>query len=87
VYSADHDGGHAVADKEIDDAAGPRQGSGGDLADDSDLQQDGQADRASVRAKGKVDELTGTAHEGLEAVKDRLEGLVEEARKGARSDH
>lgn len=76
-----------MADQKIDDLHGRAKEAAGDLADDSDLKQDGQADRASAGAKGKVDELVGTAHEGLDLVKDRLEGLVEEARKGAQSDH
>jgi len=53
--------GTAVADQKIDDLHGRAKEAAGDLADDSDLKQDGQADRASAGAKGKVDELVGTA--------------------------
>jgi len=57
----------------------------GDLTDDRDLKRDGRTDRASASAKARVDELADRAHEGLDDAKDRIEGLVEEGRKGAQS--
>jgi uncharacterized protein YjbJ (UPF0337 family) len=78
--------GHAVADKKIDELKGRAKEAAGDVADDRDLKQDGQADRASAGAKGKVDEITDQAHQGLDKAKDKIEDLVEKGRRGAQSD-
>ena len=59
-------------DGSTDDIKGRAKEAAGDLTDDQDLKREGKVDRASGKAKNKLDDLGDKAEDVIDRVKDKL---------------
>ena len=59
-------------DPNTDDLKGRAKEAIGDLTDDKELKREGQADRASGKAKEFVEEVKDKADDAIDSVKEKL---------------